>query len=53
VVEEEVGDVADEHHDLDVWVGGQLIDDLDQPDHGFADDEVRGWVGEGDPRDLR
>lgn len=53
VVEVEVGNVADEHRDLDVWVGGQLVDDLDEPDDGLADDEVGGRVGEGDPRDLR
>jgi hypothetical protein len=53
VVVEEVGGGAVEQHDLDVRVGGQFFDDLDEAQDGLAGDEVDGRVGEGDLRDLR
>ena len=53
VVVEEVGGGAVEHHDLDVRVGGQFPDDLDQAQDGLAGDEVDGRIGGGDLRDLR
>jgi hypothetical protein len=50
VVVEEVGGRAVEHHDLDVRVCGQFVDDLDQAQHALADDEVDRRIGEGDLR---
>ena len=53
VVVEEVGGGAVEHHDLDVRVSGQLVDDLGEAQDALADDEVHGRVGKSDLRDLR
>ena len=53
VIEEEVGHAAVEDDDLDIGIRLQFGHDLDEPEHGFPDDEVDGWIGEGDLRDLR
>ena len=53
MIVEEVGGGAVEHHDLDVRVGGQFLDDLGEALDGLADDEVDGWVDESDLRSLR
>ena len=52
VVEEEAGHTALEDDDLDAGVVAEFHDELVQPRHGFADDQVHGRVRERDRGDL-